>query len=310
MKTLRIILAYSIFLVFCFMSISCGKKSAPILKGYDKPEAPVGLKAIHRENSIVLFWSHPKKDGLKEFIVIRASGTDFVRLIPVSKEETSYSDTYFKTKNVYKYRVIAKSIKGVLSDDSNIIEAKPLAVPPAPKNLSFSIGNSDLKISWDEAGKGLLYNIYKSYEKGKYAINSVNSTPVGSTDFTDNIDTSKIVYYTVRAALNSDTRDESYASDEIEIKPADFKPSKPSGLKAVKSENKIIIVWKENPETWVSKYNIYRKTQDNGQFRLIGESLTPVFTDKEKISSKQFYRITAAGTVKESDPSETVIVEF
>ncbi len=313
MKTCKFssgILAYCIFLVFSLAFVSCGKKSPLVLKGYEKPEAPVELKAIHREDSIMLSWSHSNKESLKEFIVIRASESGSYRLIPVLKEETFYSDTSFKTENVYKYRVIAKSAKGVLSNDSEIIEIKPLTVPPAPKNLSFQIGNSSLKISWYETDKGSLYNIYKSHEKGKYGINPANSLPVSSTDFTDNIDTAKIVYYTVRAALNNDARDESPASNEIEINPADLKPSRPSGLKAVKSEDKIILLWKENPETWVAKYNIYRKTNDNGQFRLIGESLTPAFTDKERTGTKQFYRITAAGTVKESDPSETVIVEF
>lgn len=314
MKTSRIffgILAYSIFIIFCFMSISCGKKGAPTLRAYEKPDAPAELKAIHRENSIVLLWSHPKKDILKEFIVMKSSGSDFGRLISVSKDKNSYPDAEFKIENVYKYKIIAKTVKGVLSDDSEIIEVRPLAVSPAPKNLSFRIGNSNLKISWDDAGKELYYNIYKSYEKGKYSIiNPLNSVPVSSTTFTDNIDTAQIVYYTVRTALNNDARDEGPASDEIEINPADFKPSKPAEIKTLKSENKIIILWKENPETWVAKYNIYKKTLDNGQFRLIGESLTPVFTDKEKMSPKQFYRVTAVGPVKESDPSETVIAEF
>lgn len=304
------IFAYSIFLVFCLLSVSCGKKSAPTLKTYEKPAAPSELKAIHRENSVILSWSHPEKDSLKEFIVIKSAGPDFTRLIFIPKDETSFSDNEIKTGIVYKYKVIAKTAKGVSSDDSRTIEVSPLDVPPAPKNLSFRIGSSSLKISWDDAGKGLYYNIYKTYEKGNYNIAPLNIVPLSSTVFTDNINAKKIVYYTVRSALNDDTRDESPASDEIAINPAYFKPSKPEGLKTVRSENKVIILWKENPETWVAKYNIYKKIQDSEQFRLVGESLTPVFTDTEKPSPKHFYRVTAVGPVKESDPSETVIAEF
>ncbi|MEK7864849.1 MAG: hypothetical protein AAB175_03425, partial [Nitrospirota bacterium] len=63
------------FLLFaaCLILVSCGKKGPPTLKAYEKPSAPAAVKAIHREDRIILSWSYTsKKENLKEFYILRA----------------------------------------------------------------------------------------------------------------------------------------------------------------------------------------------------------------------------------------------
>ncbi|MBI5204656.1 MAG: hypothetical protein HZA11_07040 [Nitrospirae bacterium] len=301
---------FFIICVFCVLSVACGKKEPPTLKAYEKPDAPSGLKAIHRESNIILSWAYNKKENLKEFYILRAEDSSFQKIASVTREESSYTDVNFKTGAFYKYKVVAGSLKKVLSDDSNIIIIKPEVVPPAPKNISFKVGNDALNVSWDSTGENVLYNIYRTDEKGKYGINPVNAEPTKTTSYSDNFDMDKTVYYTVRGALNNEYRNEGPASDEIGVNPVDFIPSRPEGLQAIFAGDKAVISWKENPEAWVKKYRVYRKTNEEEGFKLAGEPVTPAFTDREKTGTKHVYKITAVGPSKESEFSREVAVDF
>ncbi|TAL26130.1 MAG: hypothetical protein EPN94_03885 [Nitrospirae bacterium] len=300
-----------------FLLIACGKKEPPTLKAYEKPDAPSGIKAIHREKNIILSWSYNTRENLKGFHILRAAGTDsqqenteFKKITFIEKDKNSYTDTDFKTEASYKYKIVALNLKNVLSNDSNVITVKPLPVPPAPENVSFHIGNDALSISWASTRENILYNIYRSSEKGKYGIAPVNDEALKAASYTDNFDPDKTVYYTVRGALNNEYRDEGPASDEIEVNPADFTPSGPEGINAVFAGDKVVISWKENPEVWVKKYRVYRKTNEKEGFKPAGEPVTPAFTDREKTGTKHFYKITAVGPLKESEFSKEVAVDF
>lgn len=294
--------------VFC-CAVSCGKKGPPTLKAYAKPAAPSNLTAIHRENSIILTWSHDKKGNLKGYRILRSTDTGLKQIAFVEKDKDNYTDTDFKTNVSYTYAVAAETMKDVVSDTSNIIAVTPLPAPTAPRNISKNVTANSVILKWEDANEAVLYNIYKRDVKGSYGMQPINTSPVQQKSFVDSIEMNSIVYYTVRAALNKDSRDEGPASDEISVNPAEFTPSRPKGLKAVAASDKIVILWAENPEIWVKKYRVYRRVSSNGEFILIGEPITPVFTDIEKKWTKQTYRVTAVGPQMESQPSDTVTVE-
>ena len=71
--------------------------------------------------------------------------------------------------------------------------------------------------------------------------------------YSDTFELTKPIYYTIRSLLNNEYRNEGPASDEIEVNPADFVPLRPEGLQAIFAGDKVVISWKESPETWVKK---------------------------------------------------------
>ena len=293
------------------MLVSCGKKTAPTLKAYEKPLAAAALKAIHREDRIILSWSYTsKKENLKEFYILRTEDSSFQKIAAVSKDTNTYTDVNFKTGALYKYKVVAGSLKKVLSDDSNILIIKPGIVPPAPKNISFKVGNDALNVSWDSTGENVLYNIYRTAEKGKYNINPANKEPLTALKYSDTLETGIPVYYTIRSLLSKEFRSEGQASGEIKVDPSNFIPSKPEGFQTVVADDRVVISWKENPEMWVTKYRIYEKVNEKDGFKLVKESVTPAFTLREKTGMKHIYMVTAVGPLKESEPSETVTFDF
>src|SRR3990172_1553709 len=173
-KSYRYIAFLPLFIVPLFFLAACGKKGEPTLKAYEKPAAPSALSAIHREEKIILQWNYPieKEHEVAEFTILKASGTQ------IEKSNRSYEDTDFETGGNYRYKIIAQSFKGVYSDASNIVGASPLDPPRPPSDLSFSIRGNSLLLAWKPAERGLLYNIYKGLEKGKYGMLPVNSSPI------------------------------------------------------------------------------------------------------------------------------------
>lgn len=289
----------------CCLFPACGKKGDPTLKSYEKPVAPSSLMAVHRESETILTWAFPKgkEASIKGFYLLKSPGGDFQKIAFLEKHIRSYVDADFSAGSEYRYKIISQNLKGIFSNDSNVVVIKPRTPPAPPENLSFKVGADSLTLTWDSAGAGILYNVYKSEKPGEYSLSPLTKEPLMETSVKDRLNTSKPAYYTVRSLMGGESRDEGAPSADIKVDPAEFVPSPPENLQAVPTEQSVHLIWKEAPEEWVSGYKVYRERGMEG-FRLIGETLTPSFADKEKASTTRNYRVTASGPSKESPPAE------
>lgn len=302
----RLIYGCLLITAYCllFLSLSCGKKGLPTLKAYEKPQPPAGLSAVRREDKIILSWSYPEnlRSAIKGFYILKAEADGFEKVAFADSSAGLFVDTDFRLNAAYRYKVTAQNLKGVQSPDSNIIAVMPQPVPPPPDNIRFVVKGDLIEISWSSSGRDACYNIYRTTEKGKYSDSPRNKTPECMTSYKDVANPDMPVYYVIRALLNTGIRDEGYASAELEINPVHFTPSPPSDLRIVAGEGRIYLVWKESPEPWVRGYRVYRKTEGESEFRLIGDAKTPAFTDTDKNYKKAWYMIKALGPAAESEP--------
>jgi fibronectin type 3 domain-containing protein len=282
------------------------------LKSYEKPPVPLGLRAIHRESEIILMWDFPedKESVIKAFHLMKSHNKDFKRIVILENDKRSYIDKNFEIGIEYKYKIYSQSLKGTISSDSNILTVIPADTPSSPEKISYEVKNNFSILNWENAGDGALYNVYKSYKKGIYGLIPVNKEPLKEPIFKDVFDIKKAIYYTVRSLRGTNIRDEGRASEEIKIDPSDLIPSKPEGLQAIVREDDVYLIWKEPPETWISGYRIYRKTETDEDYMLIGETQVPAFIDNEKPLTFRNYRISALGPVKEGPPAEIKNVFF
>jgi len=235
---------------------------------------------------------------------MRSSGGDFEKLAFIENNKRSYSDTTFKTGTIYKYKVVAANLRGITGKDSNIIIVKPETPPPPPGMISYKAQRDSLLLTWESAGAGVLYNVYKSYKQGVYSLRPLNKEPLTQTSFADQLDTKELVYYAIRGLRGETWRDEGNASAEIKIDPSEFVPSSSENLKAVATEESVYLTWKEPPENWVTGYKVYRETEGEKDFKFIGETPIPSFIDREAPLTKRNYRVTALGPSREGQPAE------
>lgn len=289
---------------------ACGRKAPPTLKAYEKPQPPSGLTAVHRQEKILVSWSYPDnlRSTLKGFQVMRAEGEGFERRGFVGNEGNSFTDDRFSPDTSYQYRVMAQNLKDILSDGSNIVTVTPKRVPPPPGDIQVSAANDAVQLSWQSSGEGVCYHVYRTTEKGRYSDAPIHKDPVCSTSFSDTtLFRDKPVYYTIRAFHNTPLLDEGYPSAEIELTPSLFVPSAPTELRGVRAQGKILLMWRESPETWVKGYRVYRKKEREKEFTLLDEVKVPTFTDTGKVGKKVRYMVRALGPSQESEPSVTEV---
>jgi hypothetical protein len=299
-------------IILILLSVAaCGKKSKPTLAEYEKPYPPEVLPAIHREEKIIIRWNYPaeKEKAVADFIILKSSGAEFKKLLHIEKSNRSYEDTDFETGGNYRYKIIAQSFKGIYSDDSNIIVISPLAVPSPPSDLSFTIQDHSLLLTWEPERQGLLYNVYKSTEKGKYGLSPVNSSPISGNSFRDSFSVAKTVYYTVRSLHATEIRDEGAPSGELAVDPSELIPSALKNIAYHVSSDRVFIYWDEPDEFWVTGFRIYRRTEGR-DYLMVGETQTPGFTDMEPALTIRDYRLHAVGPVKEGPGIEIRGVKY
>src|SRR4030065_730773 len=181
----RKILIFSYFLFFVILA-SCGKKGEPTLKSYEKPDPPSNLRAIHRESEIILSWDFPKNKEkiIKGFYLVKLIGKGDSERIFLDPDKRSHIDREFTSGSQYAYKIISQNLKGVLSIDSNVIEIEPKELPPSPKKPLFKVAYDSLTLTWEEAGDGIFYNIYKSDKKGQNPLFPDNDNLVNRHTFT------------------------------------------------------------------------------------------------------------------------------
>ena len=302
----RLFLVCLFVITACLSLFACGKKGDPTLKSYEKPDPPSPLRAIHRESEIILSWNFPKskETSIKGFHLLKSTGGDFEEVTLLNNDQRSYSDTRFEIGAAYHYKVVAQNLKGVLSNDSNILVITPVPPPAPPKNLSSTVTYDSLTLTWDSAGEGMGYNVYKSDKPGGYSLAPVNGEPLKELSFKDVFTVSKTVFYTIRSVSGNLIRDEGPASIELMVNPEEFVPPAPEDLQAVPSQSNVYLIWKESAATWVRGYKIYREINKQEGFIAIGETQTPSFLDGEKPVTKRNYRVTALGPAKEGPPAE------
>ncbi|MEJ2682898.1 MAG: hypothetical protein P8Z71_00690 [Candidatus Sulfobium sp.] len=299
-----------LLLILVLLTSSCGKKSAPTLAAYEKPPAPVLLRAVHRENRIILSWSFPedKTALISGFTILKSSGKGIQRTT-ASKSKRSFTDTAFTCGIAYNYKVVARSLTGVLSNDSNTLTVTPVKPPPPPVKLSFKIEDDAVILSWESEGDNVFYNVYKSFHKGTYGEQPCNKAPLPENSFRDVFRIDRPVYYTVRSLRNAASEDEGSPSREITVNPFNLVPPAPLDLGYFAAPGKVFLYWKEPRERWITGYRIYRRTRGE-EYELIGQTQVPTFIDRDKSLTERDYRVNAVGPSKEGPGVEVKGVFF
>jgi fibronectin type 3 domain-containing protein len=290
---------------------ACGKKGPPSLKSYEKPDAPSLLRAIHRENRIILSWNFPRKkeNTIVGFHIFKSAGSGFKKISFLKNNKRSYVDSDFKEGVTYSYKIITQNLTGTHSSDSYIITATPLNTPQPPLHITFKIEEDSVILLWKKQQNDLLFNVYKSYKRNTYGLDPINKTPVTGTLFKDVFDISKPVYYTIRSQTKNQIRDEGVSSEEIVVNPFELIPSTPKDLQFFAATDMVSLYWKEPEDIWVTGYRIYRRLE-NMDYVMIGETQIPSFIDKYKPTTKRDYRVTAVGPALEGSAAEIKGVVF
>jgi hypothetical protein len=309
-KQMKLVRLMAMCAVILLLFVGCGQKGKPTMRSFEKPSPVTEMRASHRDGKVTISWSYSRqaKITVKGFYVERAEGkAPFETITFLKGDAAQYADDHFEVGKEYRYRIRVYSLRNVISEESLELKVNPVRLPEPPKDLAFRLTNDAVEITWEKVADGITYNIYRGTERGKCETALLNATPLEKPFFKDGVSASQPVFYSIRSLVRTTIINEGAPSECLEVDPQSFLPGNSSDVRFVRTEGKLYLSWKENPETWIKGYRVYRK-KGQGQFMPVADVPIPLFVDEEPINVLTFYYITALGPVKESSPSETVRV--
>ena len=261
---------------------------------------------------MLLSWGFPAARGkvIAGFIILREWDSGFNKIESVESDRRSFLDTDVKEGMKYGYKVVSKSKTGILSPDSNCVTVAVVTPPEPPANISWNIDGSSLSLSWEKTGKDFRYNIYRTFEKGKYSMTPMNISPLSENFYKDIFFLDRPVFYTIRSMSEKNTVvAEGQASREITVNPSDLIPAAPKDVRFVATSDRIYLYWNEPDEVWITGFRVYRRLA-GGDFALLAETQIPSFLDRDTPNVKRDYRITAIGPSQEGPAAQITGVLF
>lgn len=283
----------SLFFIMPFL-IACGKKAEPSYKKLIIPRAVSGVNYLIRPEGVKLFWQYQDfREGI-HFEIYR-KGADGLLKKTGETEKDFFNDSTPFTGEAREYVIVTVSAEGFKKEQ--MISIPSVSLPEAPELLSFRITDDGVQLFWRHT-EGCLYNLYKVV--GGEEI--LYGEPLNDTFFEDHPDPLRVQIYRVRCKRDSV---EGYPA-EVTVKPEDYIPSKPEGLRYVLSDGMVILTWREVPEKWIKGYRIYRSC--GGEFTPQGESFYPFYSDEPGDCRIPSYRITAIGPSREGPFSGIITI--
>ena len=210
----------------------------------------------------------------------------------------------------YSYRVYPYTKKGTRGDGSNIFKVRWQNPPGPVKNLSVKGDDERAELSWDKE-EGFSYNVYR-YENGVYPLFPLNKSSLADASFLDlGLENGKQYTYEVRKVQTKDGMLLEGEGAKIIATPIDRRPpSRPTDVKAEKTEGGVLITWKEIKEKDLAGYNLFRV--DAGKAEKLNKE--PIkenrYTDRNMPDTRYLsYYVTAVDRAgNESEASREVVV--
>lgn len=309
-KSLKWTTNFLFLITLILLLTSCGRKLEPTMEDYLEPERVSKFSISVIDQKVTLQWSYPDKEKvkIKGFVIEREREGERRTLGLFDKKIESFEDKEVELGKTYTYSIFAVKPKGILSKP-NIVQVDLTKLPEIrePKAEVIPLG---VRLSW-QSNENLQFNIYRVNSKGervKIASTEVNSyIDEVSSSFLESLrDKFSEVRYIITTSKTEEFIYRESFGREVSVSLKMFTPSKPSEVFGAVSEEGVSITWKEIPEGWSSGYRVYRKTQEDRDFTLIGETLIPLYFDREYSLSNLrfpiFYKITSKGPLLESVP--------
>lgn len=163
-----------------------------------KPQKPSFIHATKKPEGVEVMWDPPFTRTMSSFVLQRNNGTGFTDLIEVSADSSYlYLDQNIKGKA--KYRVLAKSSEGLLSEPSDEIEvdntpSAPFVKTYAPKDVVAANDKGKIRVFWKPDGFVETFRILR-YSSKNPTVETIAQLTGSATEYVDTKTQSGITYY-------------------------------------------------------------------------------------------------------------------
>jgi len=256
------------------------------------------------------------------FSIDRENIPEYTIQDPESKEMMRYfhdlsGDAYKTYTYIFGLRIKERKR---YSDFSDLVTLEPLPISLPPREVAASLHQDRIDIAWkaplenmDQSSppnfKG--YNVYRSNPEEESL--RINSDLVKGEKYADkNFSFGQTYRYFVRASATDEAPFfESLDSEVVEVLAEDsFAPQPPSGLISVGAVSMIAISWDENSEKDLAGYRVWRKEEEEKEFRLLTpQAITESsYRDTSVENDKKYYYAVTAVDNEGNESQKSMII--
>jgi len=276
-----------------------------------KPRSVVMTKTEQQKNGKVkIWWEFSKSKNVAFYEIHRSHSKDgkylLINKTPVPQNKNFYEDRIEKLGGSYWYKVRAVNSRKIFSDFSVPLPCHPKRItkPVRVKMIKTIPGLKFIEVHWQRSSDKFVkrYHIMRSEEKsGKYFQHGTAKRH--QTKWVDKNVQDGISYYYAIVAVDKFANKSVVGDSVIGLTLDRRAPLTPGGLKALVFENTITLSWVPNFSKNLAGFNIYKRTNGAGTFKLLNTS--PIskkeneYKDKIKTGqTKLEYKITAVSSDK------------
>ena len=241
------------------------------------PAAPTNLTASANGSNVNLTWD--TVNDATSYNVYRDSS------LIASPNTNAFTDTAL-ADGTYLYEVSAVDDAGESTSKASVSATVNNVPPAAPTNLSASVNQDSVNLSWDAVADAASYNVYSD--------GSLIASPTATT-FTDNALADGTYLYEVSAV---DDAGESTSKASVSATVNNAVPAAPTNLSASVNQDTVNLSW--NTVADATSYNVYRDSS------LIASPTSNAFTDTALADGTYLYEVSAVDDIGESTSKTSV----
>ena len=256
---------------------SAGKSSVSATVNNSTPAAPTNFSATVNADTVNLSWD----------TVANANSYNIYRDSSLLGSTTSntFTDTTL-ADGTYFYEVSAVDDIGESTSKASVSATVNNVPPAAPSNLSASVNQDSIDLSWDTVTDATSYNVYRD--------SSLIASPT-TTTFTDTALADGTYLYEVSAV---DDAGESVSKASVSATVNNVPPAAPTNLSASVNQDTVNLSWDEVSDA--TSYKVYRDSS------LIASPTTNAFTDTTLADGTYLYEVSAVDDAGESTSKASV----
>jgi hypothetical protein len=176
-------------------------------------------------------------------------------------------------------------------------------VPPTPTNVSASVADAQVRVSWNAVTGAQSYNVYRADSQTEAYTKVGASTTASYTETVARVGT----YYYKISAVSADGFESAYSTPTAV---AVAGPATPTNVTASAAGAQVTVSW--SAVTEVSSYNIYRSISQTGTYTKVGTSASSPYTETVGAMGTYYYEVSAvsAGGLESghSTPASVMVI--
>jgi fibronectin type 3 domain-containing protein/TolB-like protein len=245
------------------------------------PPPPGHLEATGTANSIRLTWLYGDVKQIAGFNVYRAPSPESRFVLHATTVEPSFTDENLKLNEVFYYRVALVGRNGSVSEMSPPVRGATAIAPPAPIFMHALPDIKGARLAWRPRPSGgddprmtpQGFRVYRRQgNEERFTLSA--ELPADLLTYVDSGLAEGTTYTYAVTAHNSDGA-ESEFSAHLAVTPL---PPPPAPRPASGRIQQVSLVWDQYPSELIAGYIVYRATERDGRYSVIGRTDSPAVT--------------------------------